>query len=353
MATSFTTDEVVYSTDPWGIRLAFLVLDITVTCAVLLTNSVVLHLVLKVRKRQSYIVSLLVANLSAGLLALPFAIVTHFGHVQKTIICQIFHYFIHMAECAEVYSLVAIAVDRYQVVISRQLDGSSKSKVSSTLGVALIWTSSLLYSVALPFLYEHRVVITENGDSLYRSSECAFTNNVMRNRICVAFDAAALFVAPLIVISAAYAGLLIYIKKESRSVSVGAMKSRKKVVRTVLILVGIFVTFNLPLLILDIYIAFGPGHVAYENAIQAALECSAMLNFCVNPFVYALMSSTIKLKGCLRRGSVEAGDSDSGRELRSTHPSTSKRMVRVISGTYSTVAPTSANTVVAEAATKS
>lgn len=334
---TITTDHITYKTDPWDVILSFLILEILATCVILFINTFVLILVLKCRKKQHYVVSLIAANLSAGILVLPFTIFAHVTRTHSSLPCQLFHYFIHVAECAEVYSLVAIAVDRYLVVINRQVNGSSKSKVPSRFGVAIIWFVSIIYSIASPFLHELHVIVIADGDAMYRSSECISIDSPVLHKTFVIMDAIVLFVAPLVIISAAYTGLVFFIRKESRNRSIAS--SRRKVVRTVLLLVGIFVVFNLPLLILDIYLAFGPGHFAYEGIVQRALELAAMLNFCVNPFVYALMSSSIRLRGCLQNRTSENA-SNSSQEMSTSGPS--RRMARMLSGTNSTVAPISA-----------
>ncbi|ELU06336.1 hypothetical protein CAPTEDRAFT_204210 [Capitella teleta] len=323
METVISTALITYKTDPWDIVQAFFVLDILATSAVVLVNITVLHLVLKLRKKQAYIISLLSANLSAGLLALPFAIYTHFGPSNRDIFCQIFKYFIHVSECAEVYSLVAIAVNRYQVVVSRQIDGSSKSKIPSKIGVVIVWFTALLYSTVAPFLFEHQIVVIQNGATVYRSAECIFIDKPLLQKVFVMADTLVLFVVPLVLIIAAYGFLVTYLRHESRNISASTVNSRRRVVLTVLILVGIFVLFNLPLLLLDIYVTFGPGHFAYEAIVLEAFEFGAMLNFCVNPFVYALMSSSIKLRGCLKRGSSVAENGHL-----STSATTSRRIVQ-------------------------
>lgn len=291
-----TTIILEYKEDSEIVINTFLGLEIVSVVSCIMCNSLVLLLMFKTRKKQDsrklrYIISLLVANLLAGMLALPFAITTHFVHDDISAFCQSFQYLIHLFEFAEVYSLVAIAVDRYHVIISHRLDGSSKSKMSPSVGVAIIWTAAILFSIPAPFLYEQHIIILLDGETKFEYTECAFIDNSLIRQIFVVADACVLFVIPLVVICSSYAHLVLYIKKESRTSSI---KSQWKVLRIVITLIAIFVIFNLPLLIFDIYVAFSKSDFPHKDAVQLFVEFIAFLNFTVNSFVYVKMSSNLK-----------------------------------------------------------
>ena len=132
-----------------------------------------------------------------------------------------------------------------------------------------------------------------NGE-LVRFGECSYSDAHLPVRMVLILDLLLLFVFPLVIIITCYALLIRYIEKEGTKMNSSSTKHRKKVLRTVLLLVAIFVVFNMPVLLLDLYINLGHRYFKGEDLVREILEYFAFLNFGLNAFVYALSSSHFK-----------------------------------------------------------
>ncbi|ELU03208.1 hypothetical protein CAPTEDRAFT_195605 [Capitella teleta] len=273
----------------------FLGFELPAILFVVFTNLLVLWFIRKMHTKKQcphnvhYIVSLSVANLFAGAMALPVSILSNFTNIQGDLFCRASHYLLHVVEFAEVYSLVGLAVDRYQVMISNRIDGTSNSKVPRFVGVVLIWLSSLIYGVPYSFIYKERLIRVE----VDRGQEITFTacspiHKMTLTKLLILVDAVVVFCLPLIIIAIAYLFLVLHVDRESQQ------NSSKKVLKTVLVLILVFIIFDLPLLIFNTYILYGPGDILHQDIIQEVLELVAFLNFGINAIVYALMRANFK-----------------------------------------------------------
>lgn len=294
------TDTMQYTEWMETFQKVIMAIEIPAILFVVLSNICVLVLIKKMHSMKLcphnvlYVVSLTVANLSAGVIALPIATMTQFTNVEVNLFCKQFQYMFHVAEFAEVYSLVAIAIDRYQVIISHHGNSSFRCKVRSSAGVVLIWIISLLYGIPCPFFYHHTQINLVQDDKIVHFFTCAPDPTMMLTKVVILMNAVVLFLIPLSVIFSAYTFLFLRVKyKEDHSAANNA-HSQSKMLKTVVILVGIFVALNLPLLVFNIYVLHAPA-IKYEKIVLKLLELTAYLNFGVNAFLYALMTSNFKM----------------------------------------------------------
>ena len=260
---------------------------------ILVPNLLVLAVVSRTRSLWTvptlYMLSLCLADILAGALVLPVAILTHLN-LPSTALCRTMSYLLHLVEAAGVYSLVIIAYDRFRVIVFRKRIGTTRAR--ALIIISGVWAVAVGYPMYKPFKYgvANR---GRNGTGSDVILECVIGDygpgdvwsEIARDLLLV--DFLFLFGIPLILITAFYT---IVVVRANPAISEEVTVSRRqwRVFQTVSVLLVTFVTFTLPLYILDMYVYIGPGVFPGERVARQVLEAFSLSVYGLNAIMYAL-----------------------------------------------------------------
>ncbi len=275
-----------------GGQIAILVLDIACILLIIGANVFVIVLFLSQKKLRIasnyYIISLCGANLLAGCFGLPAEMMVFFSQGHRAMACRIFQYFIHVIDCAEIYSLVLISYDRRRVVLSK-LQHHSTSMRRAVAAISVTWFASVLYGFRAPFMYSVDLYVIESGVNI---SECGITHygdhRDTLSRWFIALDFLLLFLLPLVVIAALYVSLVQQLRR--KNVDQSSHDRTAKVIRIVSSVIGVFFVCNVPTRVLDIYVFLGPGIFYGEEVTREVFDLIKFSNFGLNVIIYVLVN---------------------------------------------------------------
>ncbi|KAM6933195.1 prolactin-releasing peptide receptor [Xenentodon cancila] len=225
---------------------------------------------------------------------------------------------------ASVFSLTAIAVDRYIVVahpVRKRI--SVWSCVALTLGV---WFLSLTLG-APPSFYTRYLDLRPTGIDLVVCEEFWPSSGNLR-LIYSCFILITIYVIPLLSVSMSYCAITVSLKRysvpgEPSSSQQRWSQRRKKTFSLLVASVLAFALCWLPLQVLNLILDLDPDFLIigkrYINVLQVSCHLVAMSSSCYNPFIYASLHSKMRmhLRGYLcpcrncKRGAVERATSRS------------------------------------------
>ncbi|KAL9984549.1 hypothetical protein ACROYT_G006857 [Oculina patagonica] len=235
-----------------------------------------------------FITNLAVADFLVCLLNVP--MVTTLGHLGYwpfgELMCKFLSSFQGVSLSASVGTLIAIAADRFKMVVLYQRPNTKL--YHAYMYVALIWISS----TALPFpllLFSH-IVPDSNGNDL-----CVeIWPDISSRKIYTLLVAIFLYFIPLGAISVLYWLIIrkLWSLTESQKVS---QQRQKRIVRMLVVVVVLFAVCWLPYHIIFLYMDFGQPQMTYS--ILAAIMSTQWFiysNSACNPIVYAVFNANYR-----------------------------------------------------------
>ncbi|XP_035691635.1 neuropeptide FF receptor 2-like [Branchiostoma floridae] len=217
------------------------------------------------------------------------------GWMFGAVMCKVQPMAQGVAMCASVFTLVAIAVDRYLAVMA-PTEGKLNNRVCAVTIIA-IWVSSIgIMSPIIPMM-----VYKDYGDV----QTCSEGWETWKNRRAYTTSLLVLcFAFPLLIIAALYtrAGAQLYLSSAKRNReqnrSRTGLGNKVRVFKMMAVVVVLFTLLFLPLHVLTMLIDFGSLNDVEKRPIYAyAFPVSHWLMFihtCVNPFVYALLNRNFR-----------------------------------------------------------
>ncbi|KAI8482307.1 Adenosine receptor A2a [Branchiostoma belcheri] len=235
-----------------------------------------------------FIVSLAVADICVGLLGIPFAIVTYLGFPDNFHGCLMMLSFIIITTQSSIFSLLAIAVDRYVAIMNPLRYEYLMTTRTARWAIALTWALSLL--IGMVPLMGWNLGPSQNG--------CAFTA-VIDFDYFVYFNFFGCVLTPLLIMGFIYSTIFWSVRKQLRSIkstdiTTSAIEKKKKyfkkevkAAKSLAIIVGLFAVCWLPLHTLNCidHLCREACPYPYELLMTAILLSHA--NSAVNPVIYA------------------------------------------------------------------
>jgi allatostatin receptor len=244
------------------------------------------------------IVSLAFADLSFIIFCVPFTAARYalatwpFGSVW----CKISSYLMYVCAFASVYTLVLMSLDRYLAVVHPFTSIKIRNRRNANLLVFLTWI--IILGANLPVAFEFHVIEYAYYDR--NRSTCLLVTNHTEPaaRIYHGCFFGFGYVLPLTLICVLYGFMLkrlLYGVVPGGSQRAESIRSKKRVTKMIIIVVGIFALCWLPIQILFMIQYFGHFEPSIVNfGIQMTCNCLAYVNSCVNPILYAFLSENFR-----------------------------------------------------------
>jgi len=299
-----------------------------ISLVAVLGNSLVIIIVVTSRRMQTvtnyFIANLALADVVIGLFAIPFqfqaALLQRWN--LPYFMCPFCPFFQNLSVNASIFTLTAIAVDRYKAIIYPLSNHASKQRTKIIL--ACIWLVAL--GLAIPQAVAFRVYEVKDESS-------GVINATVPQ--CLPFNTYAQFFAvytwalcfvqyfvPLVIIGFAYLRISVVLwgsktpgaAQDQRDEIV--LKNKKKVVKVLIMVVILFTLAWLPLQAYYIGAEIFPSinSFKYINILWFCAHWLAMSNSCYNPFIYVICHDKFKreyrvrFKCCFKEPSPGNGD---------------------------------------------
>ncbi|XP_059378587.1 adenosine receptor A2b-like [Carassius carassius] len=245
-----------------------------------------------------FVVSLAVADIAVGVLAIPFSIVISTGFCANFYGCLFIACFVLVLTQSSIFSLLAIAIDRY-IAIKIPLRYNSLVTGQRARGIiAICWVLSVIIGLT-PMLGWHKA---HSDKEAFNSTcppgmmECLFEKVVVMDYM-VYFNFFACVLVPLLLMLAIYLRIFMAARHQLKCIESKAVpcepKSRSTLqkelhaAKSLAIIVGLFAVCWLPLHIINCFTLFCPNCKRPPILIMYLAIILSHANSVVNPFIYA------------------------------------------------------------------
>ncbi|XP_040898547.1 adenosine A2a receptor a [Toxotes jaculatrix] len=241
-----------------------------------------------------FVVSLAVADIAVGVLAIPFAIVISTGFCSNFYGCLFIACFVLVLTQSSIFSLLAIAIDRY-IAIKIPLRYNSLVTGQRARGIiAICWVLSIIIGLT-PMMGWHKPAEIINSTCPPGLMKCLFEEVVVMEYM-VYFNFFACVLIPLLLMLAIYLCIFMAARYQLRLMEVKAVHGEKsrstlqkevQAAKSLAIIVGLFAVCWLPLHIINCFTLFCPECPRPPVGIMYVAIILSHANSVVNPFIYA------------------------------------------------------------------
>ncbi|XP_078098043.1 adenosine receptor A1-like [Mustelus asterias] len=240
-----------------------------------------------------FIVSLALADIGVGALAIPVAITISLGLRTHFYSCLFITCILITLTQSSILSLLAIAVDRYLRARIPTRYRIIVTQKRAWIAVGICWFASILIGLTPMFGWHNRsngVVQKEEVNSSYKYIKCNFTK-VIRMDYMVFFNFFGWVLLPLVIMFGLYIEIFCIIRKQLNKTT-NATDSRRyfgkelKLAKSLALVLFLFAACWIPLHILNVIWYFYPQYNVPKLALCIGIFMSHA-NSAVNPVIYA------------------------------------------------------------------
>lgn len=241
-----------------------------------------------------FVVSLAVADIAVGVLAIPFAIVISTGFCSNFYGCLFIACFVLVLTQSSIFSLLAIAIDRY-IAIKIPLRYNSLVTGQRAQGIiAICWVLSIIIGLT-PMMGWHKLSESANSTCPPGLMKCLFEEVVVMEYM-VYFNFFACVLIPLLLMLAIYLCIFMAARHQLKLMEVKAVHGEKsrstlqkevQAAKSLAIIVGLFAVCWLPLHIINCFTLFCPQCERPPLWIMYVAIILSHANSVINPFIYA------------------------------------------------------------------
>ncbi|KAM9435493.1 adenosine receptor A1-like [Clarias gariepinus] len=236
-----------------------------------------------------FLVSLAVADVCVGALAIPCAIMTDLGIPRHNLyLCLLMLSVLIMLTQSSIFSLLAVAVERYVAIFMPFRYHSTMTPRNALLVILLTWVLAFLIGL-VPLMGWHK---TQSP-----SSDFCFFVNVVDMTYMVYFNFFACVLTPLVVMFLIYAQIFLTVKRQMRRIAAdrggqasveGAanIKKEMKTATSLFLVLFLFTVCWIPLHIINCFLLLCPSCTVPLPLLLTTIILSHA-NSAVNPFLYA------------------------------------------------------------------
>ncbi|XP_030214794.1 adenosine A2a receptor a [Gadus morhua] len=250
-----------------------------------------------------FVVSLAVADIAVGVLAIPFAIFISLGFCSNFYGCLFMACFVLVLTQSSIFSLLAIAIDRY-IAITMPLRYNGLVTGQRARGIiAICWLLSIIIGLT-PMLGWHRLNDDEanQNHTNHSGSQCppgrmrCMFEDVVVMEYMVYFNFLACVLIPLLLMLAIYLCIFMAARHQLKLMELKAACGEKtgstlqkevQAAKSLAIIVGLFAVCWLPLHIINCFTLFCPDCARPPAWIMYVAILLSHGNSVVNPFIYA------------------------------------------------------------------
>ncbi|XP_035514846.1 adenosine A2a receptor a [Morone saxatilis] len=241
-----------------------------------------------------FVVSLAVADIAVGVLAIPFSVVISTGFCSNFYGCLFIACFVLVLTQSSIFSLLAIAIDRY-IAIKLPLRYNSLVTGQRAQGIiAICWVLSIIIGLT-PMMGWHKRFQNDNSTCPPGLMKCLFEEVVVMEYM-VYFNFFACVLIPLLLMLAIYLCIFMAARHQLKLIEVKAVHGEKsrstlqkevQAAKSLAIIVGLFAVCWLPLHIINCFTLFCPQCERPPLWIMYVAIILSHGNSVVNPFIYA------------------------------------------------------------------
>lgn len=287
--------------------LVYIVLELLIAVLAVAGNVLVCWAVCLNSNLQSitnfFVVSLAVADIAVGLLAVPFAVIISTGFCSHFHGCLFIACFVLVLTQSSIFSLLAIAVDRY-IAIKIPLRYNSLVTGRRAKGIiAVCWILSVVIGLTPMLGWNRRVAAGTNSSCPQGMTECLF-EKVVTMGYMVYFNFFGCVLTPLLAMLAIYARIFMAARRQLRQMeqklvhlqghahregysSRSTLQREVHAAKSLAIIVGLFAICWLPLHIINCFTLFCPLCDRAQDWVMYLAIMLSHANSVVNPFIYA------------------------------------------------------------------
>uniref|UniRef100_A0A8C2A902 Adenosine receptor A2 n=1 Tax=Cyprinus carpio TaxID=7962 RepID=A0A8C2A902_CYPCA len=250
-----------------------------------------------------FVVSLALADIAVGLLAIPFAVIISTGFCSHFYGCLFIACFVLVLTQSSIFSLLAIALDRY-IAIKIPLRYNSLVTGRRAKGIiAVCWILSVVIGLTPMLGWNRHVVAGTNSSCPQGMTECLF-EEVVTMGYMVYFNFFGCVLLPLLAMLAIYARIFMAARHQLRqmeqklvhfqghahgegSSSRSTLQKEVHAAKSLAIIVGLFAVCWLPLHIINCFTLFCPLCDRPQGWVMYLAILLSHANSVVNPFIYA------------------------------------------------------------------
>ncbi|XP_066551850.1 adenosine receptor A2b [Amia ocellicauda] len=247
-----------------------------------------------------FLVSLAVADILVGCLAIPFAITISIGLQSDFYGCLFLACFVLVLTQSSIFSLLAVAIDRYLAVkIPLRYKELVTGKRAREI-IAILWILSFVIGL-VPFLGWNLKAkwCQENNSTSNGTHHCqphCYFESVVEMSYMVYFNFFGCVLLPLLIMLGIYIKIFIVARKQLRQIelkSVNGESSRRllqkeiNAAKSLSIIVGLFALCWLPVHILNCLTLFYKGELHRPDIVMYLAIILSHANSVVNPIIYA------------------------------------------------------------------
>ncbi|XP_051924674.1 adenosine A2a receptor a [Hippocampus zosterae] len=241
-----------------------------------------------------FVVSLAVADIAVGVLAIPFAIVISIGFCSNFYGCLFIACFVLILTQSSIFSLLAIAMDRYIAIKLPLRYNSLVTGQRAQCIIAVCWFLSIIIGLT-PMMGWHKLSEKESSDCPPGLMTCLFEEVVVMDYM-VYFNFFACVMIPLLLMLAIYLCIFMAARHQLKLIEVKAVHGEKsrstlqkevQAAKSLAIIVGLFAVCWLPLHIINCFTLFCPKCQRPPLFIMYVAIILSHGNSVVNPFIYA------------------------------------------------------------------
>ncbi|XP_036382037.1 adenosine A2a receptor a [Megalops cyprinoides] len=276
----------------------YIVLELVIAVLAVLGNVLVCWAVCLNSNLQSitnfFVVSLAVADIAVGVLAIPFAITISTGFCAHFYGCLFIACFVLVLTQSSIFSLLAIAIDRY-IAIKIPLRYNSLVTGPRARGIiAICWVLSVVIGLT-PMLGWNKHTEPTNSSCPAGMMACLFEEVVVMDYM-VYFNFFACVLVPLLLMLAIYLRIFMAARHQLKLIELKAVHGEKSrstlqkevhAAKSLAIIVGLFAVCWLPLHIINCFTLFCPRCARPPVWIMYLAIILSHANSVVNPFIYA------------------------------------------------------------------
>ncbi|XP_061586442.1 adenosine A2a receptor a [Cololabis saira] len=242
-----------------------------------------------------FVVSLAVADIAVGVLAIPFAIAISTGFCSNFYGCLFIACFVLVLTQSSIFSLLAIAIDRY-IAIKIPLRYNSLVTGQRARGIiAICWALSIIIGLTPMMGWHQASEKTNSTDCSGGLMKCLF-EEVVHMEYMIYFNFFGCVLIPLLLMLAIYLCIFMAARHQLKLIEVKAVHGEKsrstlqkevQAARSLAIIVGLFAVCWLPLHIINCFTLFCPECYRPPLWIFNVAILLSHANSVVNPFIYA------------------------------------------------------------------